>query len=185
VSGGGGSGWSVPSRLFHWTVAALLGVTIPVGIAMTSEGFDTVRDGLYVAHKGIGVVLLVLVALRAVWRWLTPSPPLPSSIPEGERRLARLTHRLLYVLLFLMAVSGYLRTAGGGYPVELLDALGVPPLVGRMPVWADRLSVLHGFLSYVLVATIAVHVAAVLQHTLFGKTNVLSRMWPPFGSRSS
>jgi cytochrome b561 len=166
-------------------MAVLLVVTIPVGVAMTSEGFDGVRDGLYIAHKGIGVVLLVLVMLRAVWRWVTPAPALPTSIPEGERRLARVTHRLLYVLLFVMAVSGYLRTAGGGYPIELLDAIGIPPLVGEMPVWADRLSVLHGFVSYVLVATIAVHVAAVLQHTLFGRTDVLSRMWPPFGSRSS
>ncbi len=180
-----GPGWSTPSRLFHWTVAALVLVTVPVGVAMTSEGFDGVRNTLYVSHKGIGVVLLVLVTFRAVWRWLTPAPKLPASIPEGEQRLARFTHRLLYVLLFVMALSGYLRTVGGGYPIELLDALGVPPLVGEMPVWADRLSVLHAFVAYLLVATVAVHVAVVVQHTLFGRTNLLSRMWPPFRSGRS
>lgn len=179
------NGWSTPSRLFHWSVAALVVVTIPIGIAMTSEGFDSIRNGLYVAHKGLGVVLLVLIVGRVAWRLITPAPPLPSTIPDGERRLAAFTHRLLYVLLVVMAVSGYLRTVGGGFPIELLDALGVPPLVGEMPVWADRLSVLHGFVSYLLVATVAVHVAAVLQHTLFGKTDILSRMWPPFGSGSS
>jgi len=81
-----------------------------------------------------------------------------------------------------MAISGYLRTAGGGYPIELLDALGIPLFVGEMPVWADRFSVIHGFVAYLLVATIAVHVAAVLHHTLFGGVNVLSRMWPPVAS---
>ena len=179
-----GGGWSVPSRVLHWGVAALVLVTILIGVAMTSEGFDGIRDGLYVAHKGIGVILLVLVTLRAVWRWATPSPPLPASIPETERRLATYTHRLLYALLFVMAVSGYLRTVGGGFPIELLDALGIPPLVGEMPIWADRLSVLHGFVAYLLVATVAAHVAVVVQHTWFGGTDILSRMWPPFRSRS-
>jgi len=173
------SGWSTPSRLFHWVVALLIFATVPIGIAMTSEGFEGVRNGLYVAHKAIGVIVLVLVPLRALWRLVTPSPELPEEIPPKERRLARATHVGLYGLLLVMAVTGYLRTAGGGYPIELLDAAGIPPLVGELPVWADRLSVLHAFVAYLLVATIAVHVAVVLQHTLFGRVNVLSRMWPP------
>ncbi len=178
------SGWSTPSRLFHWVVALLILVTVPIGIAMTSEGFEGVRNGLYVAHKGIGVLILVLVPLRALWRWLTTEPPLPDEIPADERRLARATHLGLYALLLVMAVTGYLRTAGGGYPIELLDALGIPLIVGEMPVWADRFSVIHGFVAYLLVATIAVHVAAVVQHTLFGGVDVLSRMWPPVASGS-
>lgn len=183
--GTGRSGWGRVSRLFHWGVAGLVFGTVVIGVAMTSAGFEGIRNSLYVSHKTIGVALLLLVPLRALWRLATPSPPLPDSIPAGERRLAHATHWGLYALLLVMAVSGYLRTVGGGYPIEVLDALGIPPLAGEMPLWADRLSVLHAFTAYLLVAVVAAHVAIVARHALFGEDAILSRMWPPWGSGTS
>ena len=176
-------GWGLVARLFHWGVGGLVVVTIAIGAAMTSVGFEGVRNALYVAHKSIGVVILVAVPLRAVWRLLTPTPELPPSISPQERRLAHATHFGLYALLLLMAVTGYLRTVGGGYPIEVLDALGVPPLVGEMEVWADRFSVIHAFAAYLLVAAVATHVAIVGYHAMFGERRILSRVWPPLPSR--
>lgn len=175
-------GWGRISRILHWSVGVLVFATIAIGVAMTSAGFEDVRNALYVGHKSIGVVLLVVVPLRALWRLVTPTPEMPTSISTGERRLAHAAHLGLYALLATMAVTGYLRTVGGGYPIEVLDALGIPPLVGEMPVWADRLSVIHAFVAYLLVAAIGVHVAAVGYHTLFGERRILSRMWPPLGA---
>jgi len=180
VSGSSGIGWGRASRLFHWLVALLVFATIAIGAAMTSVGFESVRSSLYVGHKAIGVALLLLIPLRAAWRILHPAPALPESIPQAEQRLASATHAGLYLLLFGMAVSGYLRTVGGGYPIEVLDAIGVPPLVGEFPIWADRLSVLHGFGAYLLIALIAAHISVVGYHALFGERRILSRMWPPF-----
>ncbi len=176
-------GYDRGSRIFHWLVALLVAITVPAGIAMTSEGFDGLRDALFVIHKGLGIVILVVVLLRLAWRLAHPAPPLPDSLPSAERRLARTSHRVLYLMLVGMAVVGYLRTAGGGYPVELLDALGVGPFVPEMPGIADTLSVVHKFGAWILVAAIAVHVAVVLQHTLFGRARILPRMWPPWGTR--
>jgi cytochrome b561 len=175
-------GWGLVARLFHWGVGSLVLVTIAIGAAMTSAGFEGIRNALYVGHKSIGVLILVAVPLRALWRLVTPTPELPSSISPRERRLAHATHLGLYALLLIMAVTGYLRTVGGGYPIEVLDALGVPPLVGEMEVWADRFSVIHAFTAYLLVAAIATHVAAVGYHAMFGERRILSRMWPPFAS---
>jgi cytochrome b561 len=179
VSDAGSSGYGTVARLLHWSVTLLVAVTIPAGIAMTSEGFEGVRNGLFVVHKGIGVVLLVLVVVRALWRFVVSPPPLPAFVPRGERQVARATHAGLYLLLLALGVTGYLRTAGGGYPVEILDALGIPPLVGEMPDAATTLSVAHKFLAWTFVATAAVHVAEVLRHTLLERDGILARMWPP------
>jgi cytochrome b561 len=176
-------GYDRGSRLFHWLVTVLVCITVPIGIAMTSEGFDGWRDAFFVTHKALGIVILVVVLLRGAWRILHPAPPLPEAIPEAERRLARAGHRLLYLLLVGMAVVGYARTAGGGYPVEILDVMGIGPLVPEMHGIADALSVVHKFGAWLLVAVIAVHVALVLQHTFFGKTPILPRMWPPWGTK--
>lgn len=178
-------GFGTGHRLFHWISAALILATIPVGLAMTSEGFGGIRDGLYVAHKSLGVIILAVLALRVAWRAATPRPPgLPDSVPPLQRRLAEWTHVGLYVLVAVMGVTGYLRVVAGDFPVEILDAVGIPPLVSGAPNLSRWLSVVHKGGAYLLVAGIAVHVAAAAHHALILRDGVFGRMWPPWVSGS-
>ncbi len=78
-----------------------------------------------------------------------------------------------------MVVSGYVRTVGDDYPLELLDALGVPTLLPSMPDVAAVMLVVHQFAVIGLVALVAVHVGAVLRHHLIDGDPALDRMWPP------
>ena len=173
----------VVTRLFHWVIAAMVFVMIPVGIAMTSAGFEELGDQLFILHKGMGVVLLVLVILRVLWRLVHKPPPPPAGMTPLQRRLAAGTHAFLYVLLLTMTVSGYIRVVGGGFPIELLDRFGIPTFLPEMPEFAERMSVLHKFTVYLLTATIAAHIAAAMHHALFEKDRILSRIWPPVGGR--
>mgnify|MGYP002623586020 FL=1 len=167
------------ARLFHWSIAAFVAVQIPAGVAMTSEPLRAWADPLFILHKGLGSVLLVLVVGRIAWRVTHPPPPMPEGIPEPERRMARATHLTLYALLLLMATSGYVRTVADGYPVELLGALWVPPLLPRMPGLAAASLVVHQFAVFALVVLAAVHVGAVIQRDRIDGLPILERMWPP------
>jgi len=159
---------------------AMVAVMLPVGIVMTSELFQPWADPLYILHKGLGSVILALVVARLGWKLLAPGPTtLPRDASPTERRLARWTHGALYGLLLLQAGSGYLRTVGAGYPIELLDLLGIPPLVPEMPGVASVLVVVHKVSAFALTALVAAHVAAVVQHTLARRGDALGRMWPP------
>lgn len=169
------------ARLFHWLIALLVAVQIPAGIGMTSEPLLGVSGPLYIWHKGSGVVLLVLVVGRSAWRLTHRPPPFPDYMPPLEKRIANRTHLAIYALLLVMTVSGYVRTVGDGYPIELLDALGVPTLLPAMPETAAAMLVVHQFTVIALVALIAVHVGAVLRHQLVARNPVLRRMWPPLG----
>jgi cytochrome b561 len=172
------------ARLFHWTIAVLVAIQIPAGIAMTSEPLAGWADPLFVLHKGVGVVLLVLVLGRVAWRATHPAPPFPAYMPPLERRIAHSTHMAIYVLLVTMVVSGYVRTVGDEFPIELLDALGVPTLLPPMPGVAAAMLVVHQFTVVGLVALVAVHVSAVLRHHLIDGDPVLGRMWPPIAPRT-
>lgn len=179
MSGDAGSGYGSGARLFHWATAVLILVQLPAGIAMTSEAVPALNDALFILHKGLGCILLLVVAARLAWKLSHPVPPLPPGAPALQRRIAAWTHGLLYALLIVMPVSGYVRTVGDGYPIEMLDALGVPPLVTGVPDVAHVMLVVHKFSGYLLAALIAAHVAAAVHHGLFGPGGAWSRIWPP------
>ena len=90
----------------------------------------------------------------------------------------------LYVLMVLAAVTGYVHVIGLGIPIELLNALGVPPLLLKMEGIAVAASFLHRITSFVLTGVVAVHVAEVLRHHWIEKDGTLGRMWPPVGGGS-
>ena len=176
-------GYDTGARLFHWVVAILVVAQIPTGVAMTSGPLPRWADPLFIFHKGAGSLLLVVLVARIVWRLAHRPPPFPDYVPRLEQRIAGATHLAIYVLLLVMAGSGYVRTVGDGFPIEALEALGIPPLIPLMPEVARVMIVVHQFAALALVALIAVHVSAVLRHRLIDGAPILARMWPPFGGR--
>ena len=172
-------GYGTGARLLHWITLVLILIQLPAGVAMTIEAVPALNDTLFILHKGLGCIFLLVVAARLVWKLSHPVPALPPRLPALQRRIAARMHWLLYGLLVVLPVSGYIRTVGDGYPIELLDALGIPPLVTGIPATAHVMRIIHAFSSYLLVALIAVHVGAAVHQQLFGRDNVLSRMWPP------
>ncbi|MDX1568646.1 MAG: cytochrome b/b6 domain-containing protein, partial [Longimicrobiales bacterium] len=140
------------ARLFHWTTVVGVGIMIPVGIAMTSGFFEGtgLQDPLFILHKGLGVVILALVVLRLGWRLFHKPPPFPDTMPPIEQWMAKTTHWGLYVLLLVQTVSGYLRTVAGDFPIELLDVMGIPPLLSGMPELEQAMLLVHTASAYVL-----------------------------------
>jgi cytochrome b561 len=162
-------------------VAVVL-LMIPAGFTMVQEGLSrSFQDRLFIFHKNVGVAVLVLVTIRLVYRALRPAPPLPPSMPDWQRRVARATHVLLYALLVMMPVAGYIRVRAGGFPIEALDAMGVPALVPRSEALASTAQTVHFFGAYAITALIALHAAAALYHGLVLRDGVFGRMWPPIG----
>lgn len=180
---GSARSYGTVARILHWSVAAMVVVQAIGGVAMTSDPLAVVADPLFILHKGLGSVLLLVVLARVGWRLTHRPPAFPAFMPPLERRIAHRTHVALYALLLTMLVSGYVRTVADGYPIELLDLLGVPPLVPSMPQLAAVMLVVHQFAVFALVALAAVHVGVVLKHQVVDGNPVLERMWPPVRRR--
>jgi cytochrome b561 len=166
--------------VLHWVTVLLVFATIPAGMTMVQEGLARpVQDTLYIFHKNVGVLILLVVLTRLAVRAVWPPPPLPASVPGWQRRAAGASHAMLYVLLLVMAVSGYVRVRAGGFPVEGLDALNVPALVPRSKTLEEFAKDVHATTRIVLLGFIALHVAAALNHALVRRDGVFRRMWPP------
>jgi cytochrome b561 len=172
--------YGLVSRLFHWITVLLVLVMIPVGLTMIQDIPRPIQDPLFILHKGLGPVVLVVVLLRLGWRALHPAPPLPADLPTVQRRAAALVHAGLYALLLVMAVSGYVRVTTGGFPLEALQAIGVPPLLPKDEAVAKVASRIHATAIVGLLGLIALHVGAAAYHGLVRRDGIVARMWPPF-----
>ncbi|MGI3170740.1 cytochrome b [Pseudooceanicola sp. C21-150M6] len=178
--------FSLFARSLHWIMALLVLCMIPAGFLMIQEGIPRgLQNALFLFHKNIGVLLLILVVIRALYRRFRPPAPLPADIPMIQQRMAALSHLALYGLLFLLPVAGYIRVKAGGFPIESLDALGVPALVPRAEWLATAAKTIHFLAGYAIAGVIAVHIAAAAYHGLVRRDGVFSRMWPPFRSPRS
>jgi cytochrome b561 len=170
------------ARLFHWTTAVVVLLMLPVGAIMIREGLSRdLQNTLFIFHKNVGVLVLFLVLARLLYRALNPAPPLPAGMPAVQRRIAAVSHAVLYGLLILMPVAGYVRVKAGGFPIEMLDALGVPSLVPRSDAIAAAAKSIHYAGGLALAAFVILHVSAALYHGILRKDGVFSRMWPPMG----
>ena len=177
--------YQTPARLFHWIIAAAVLLMIPAGLIMTQEGIARpLQDTLFLFHKNMGVILIPLILLRLIYRLRHPAPPLPASIPAWQRSAASVSHWLLYLLLIVMPISGFIRVRAGGFPIELLDRLGVGPWLAKSDALADAAKGLHYAAGMALIALLAIHIGAALQHGLIRRDGVWARIWPPVRPRS-
>ena len=174
-----GAAYARSARLIHWTMAALILSTIPVGFLMVQDGLPRrVQNALFIYHKNVGVLLLLLIALRIAYRFAVSPPPLPHHMPHWQARAAGLSHLALYALMVVMPVAGYVRVRAGGFPIEVLDCLGAPSLVPRSDALAEIAKTVHYYSAFILTAFVLLHISAAVHHGLIRRDGVFSRMWP-------
>lgn len=174
--------YGTTARIFHWITVLMVAGMIPAGMIMIQDGLSrSTQDLLFIFHKNTGVILLAVVLARLAWRAFNPAPPLPHTLPDWQHAMSVWVHRGLYLMLIFMAVTGYVRVTTGGFPIELLDWLGVPRLPRNEAV-AQLAQSAHYLGKFVLIALILMHVAGALYHAV-RRDGVFSRMWPPLARR--
>jgi len=176
------TGYKPTARLLHWIVAIMVIGMLPVGSIMIIEGLDkTLSDTLFILHKNTGVIILLLMILRVLYRAFNRPDPLPASIPGWQQTIAGASHFGLYFMAFFMTVSGYIRVTMGGFPIEGLGALGLHPLLPRNDAIAEIAKTAHFYGRFVFAAVIALHIGAALHHAIILRDGVFRRIWPIFG----
>lgn len=170
-------GWMAMS--LHWLVALLVLGLFGLGLYMSSL---TYYDPWYRLgpfwHKSFGVVLFVLMLWRVVWVLLNPKPQPPVHSPAWERHIAHITHGLLYLLLFVLMLSGYLISTADGRGVSVFDWFEIPALPWSFEHQEDVAGKVHLAIAWTLIGLVGLHVAAALKHHFIDKDSTLKRMLP-------
>ncbi|NBN63147.1 cytochrome b [Microvirga tunisiensis] len=160
-------------RLLHWLVAVLVLATWPLGLMIQYTHADVKLD-FYILHESLGFLVIWLMLLRVGNRLFVRSPAVAA--PALERRAATLVHGLLYLLLIIMPVSGFLATNAHGFPLKLFGLVPVWSPIGKSPDIAWTLSAIHAWSAWILLGLLALHLAAALFHHLIRRDTTLYRI---------
>jgi cytochrome b561 len=179
------SAYDAPARVFHWLTAALLLVQYLLAWTMPDVHRDTKPVGLIAWHLGVGMVIVLLVLVRLLWRGAHGAPPQPDSVAPALRAIARLTHCLLYILLLAVPLMGWANASSRNWPVTLLAFMPMPPLSPAGSSVGHALGDWHRNFAWVLLALIALHIGAALFHQWVLRDRTLARMFPPRGNHAS
>lgn len=170
--------YGIIAIIFHWFMALLIIGMLSLGIYMVDLPVGLQKIKLYGVHKEFGVLVLMLVTLRVAWRLSNIVPFLPAHLPNWQKLAARMSHFLLYVLMFAMPMTGWLLSSAAGFPVSFFGLFLLPNLLSPNENLRFLFTETHKWLGFGFIALIGVHVAAVLQHYVMYRENILKRILP-------
>ena len=171
----------------HWLVVGTVLLNIGLGLYMGSLPHgDPLAFTLVQLHKSIGLTVLILSVAIVVWRLTHRVPPLPVGMSPFLKLVARATHGLLYILIVILPLTGWLMVSSsprGG----TLSYFGLFnwPLVGFLAdmakpdkkVWVGAFAESHEFLAWTMIGIVVLHFLGALRHQ-FGSESVIRRMVP-------
>ena len=169
--------YALASIVLHWLMALLMvSAYVVVNIANSLDHGSAARALSVRIHETLGLTILLLVWLRMVCRWVWAAPPIEPAPSPWQALVGHAVHLLLYGLMVLMPLLGWLTLSARGRPVPFF-IWEFPSLMGPDTGWSHLFRSLHGWggtLGYVLIGG---HAAAALFHHYWVKDNTLRRMW--------
>ena len=170
----------------HWITAILVLMQVYIGFVFHDlpRGSEE-RAFVFGWHKTWGVLILLLALARLAVRLMNPPPPFPSDYPTWKRFVAVWSHRLFYVLLVALPLTGLAAVSGRAEDgwVALQLGLKFPAIPGISE--DNEFGDVHETLVLVTLALVALHVAAALYNQFIDRGPVAGRMWPFRGRRDA
>jgi cytochrome b561 len=166
--------YSPTAIAIHWLHAVLIIGLLVLGYIMVDLPKGPQRTNLIALHKSLGFCAILLFMLRLGWRYHRPPPP---SLSSGwQHLLAEATHHLLYLLLAVVPLAGYVSSSFSKFPLKFF---GWPVFKAGWPDDGihDLLGPLHQYSAYLLAGLLVLHVAGALYHAVL-RDGTLSRMLP-------
>lgn len=164
------------AKSLHWLIAVLIITAWAIGYYMTGlTDADPQKFQLFDLHKSVGMVILMLVAIRFSWR-LHDGAPQSATKNMFLTIAANTVHYLLYTFMFIQPISGWLMSSAAGYSPTFFGWYAFPPLVAKDPAMVEAYVTIHNTSAQILLWLFILHVGGALLHHFIFKDRTLRRM---------
>jgi cytochrome b561 len=172
-------GYTGTAKALHWTIVTLLIVQFVLSWTMPEIHRDTKPETLINLHLSFGALTLGVAIVRLTWRATHAEPPPEDGLPPWQLQSARVMHWLLYGLLFVLPILGWINASYRGFAVSVFGLFELPKLVATRAPGFGWTGDVHGLLAnYLMLTLVGLHVAAGLYHYFIRRDRVLQRMLP-------
>ena len=170
--------YTATAKWFHWLITFLVGLELLIAFMMTRLRWVASPSMLINIHMSFGVVIITIMFLRLLWRITHRAPQLPKETPVWQMVSAYAVHYLLYALLFLIPIAGWVWANALGLQVTLFGLITLPTLLPTGSLYIQLAAHSHVYLVGLLLVLIAIHMLASLYHWYIKKDDVLEGMLP-------
>lgn len=171
------TGYGAPARFFHWLTVGLIIIVVALGSQLEHppQGWG---DTLYRLHWSFGMTILFVTAARLAWRLVHGAPEDYAGLTAFERIASHAVHHLIYLLLFVVPIIGWLGKSAYGGDISYFGLFNFPALLAHNEPLALKILWWHKVIVKVLMACVFMHVAGALMHLVVKRDGVFRRMWP-------
>lgn len=168
--------YSATARVFHWLIVVLVAAQFGLAWTMPEIGRGSRPEGLIGWHLSVGLVILLVAAVRLIWRvWHRPPAP-PRDLAPVLQYVSRLVHALLYTLLLILPLMGWANASARGWSLKLFGVLPLPALVPTGSALGRQMGDIHATTATVFLLAIGLHVGGAAYHALILRDRTLQRM---------
>ncbi len=162
--------WFVAASVFFLFISSWWMLSLPLPSAEY-----TYRELPFQLHKNIGITLFVAVALMSVRRVSSLLREAASS-RAWLQRLAAWDHLLLYSLLVICCLSGYLSSSYSGWATTLWWLVDIPSWTVENDDRNILFSEVHLWSCWALLGLLLLHIAAAIYHG-FANDGAIEKMF--------
>jgi len=161
--------------ILHWLSAIMIISLFILGVYMVElDYYHPLYHQAPDVHRSLGMLAAAMLVFRFIWQLANPQPaPYGSAL---EKKIGRLVHRLFYLLLFIIIISGYLISTADGKPISVFDWVQIPASITSLEQQEDQAGLVHKIVAYLLILFTLLHTAASLKHHFIDKDPTLLRM---------
>ena len=177
--------WGSIAKTFHWTMALLIVASSVLVLHVNdSTPWYESTPAVYLVyihwHKAAGLLLLVLVVARLLWR-RRGVVPRTAPLTPAEAKWSHRAHAALYALMLGAPLTGWLASSFFGSPTKFFGLFTIPSIAPKWQPGVDVFYWVHFVLAWSLLMLVAGHAAAAVYHHVRRRHDVLRAMLP-FGT---
>jgi cytochrome b561 len=125
-------------------------------------------------HKSLGVTIFALILFRVFWRLTHKVPAMLASYKAWESKLAKNVHRLLYLLMIALPLSGIIMAVASKYGIKWFGLKFISGL-DNTPL-REAFKEVHEIVGILILLVLALHIVGALKHKFIDKDETLNRM---------
>ncbi len=165
--------------VLHWGIAVL--AALHMINAATIHLLQNQDIALFTMdlHRSVGILLLLLTCLRIGVRFTDKTPAIQENIPFLQKKVAQLTHILLYIIMLAAPLVGWAYTNSVGTQVSFFWLVPLPALVKPDLQTAVFLLQAHKVLAYAFLGFSLLHIFASLYNEYYLKNRIFKKILFP------